>query len=89
MDATQEDRRLERNRPGAVDLLWPDLRQDDIGAFAEFNAPLTSAWKLRLGARLDAADSAARAADGLAFNRVIRDLYVAYNGPDADPHQPE
>jgi hypothetical protein len=83
VDATQEDRRLERKRPGAVDLLWPDLRQDDIGAFAEFTRVLTSAWKLRLGARLDAADSAARAADGLAFNRIIRDLYVAYNGPDA------
>ena len=24
-DATQEERRLERKRPGAVDLLWPDL----------------------------------------------------------------
>ena len=44
---------------------------------------LTADWKLRLGARLDAADSDARAADGLAFNRSIRDLYVAYNGPDA------
>jgi hypothetical protein len=84
VDATQEDRRLERKRPGAVDLLWPDLRQDDLGAFAELTQPLSPAWKLRLGARLDAADSAARAADGLAFNRAIRDLYVAYDGPGAD-----
>ena len=83
VDATGEDRRLERKRPGAVDLLWPDLRQDDFGAFAELTRPLAPAWKLRLGARLDAADSAAGAADGLAFNRVIRDLYVAYNGPGA------
>jgi iron complex outermembrane receptor protein len=84
VDAAQEDRRLERKRPGAVDLLWPDLRQDDLGAFAELTRALTSAWKLRLGARLDTANSAARAADGLAFNRSIRDLYVAYNGPEAN-----
>lgn len=83
-DATQEDRRLERKRPGAVDLLWPDLRQTDVGGFAELVRALTPDWKIRLGARLDAASSAARATDGLAFNRTIRDLYVAYNGPAAD-----
>jgi iron complex outermembrane receptor protein len=82
-DATQEERRLERKRPGAVDLLWPDLRQADVGGFAEITRVLTTDWKLRLGARLDAADSEARAADGLAFNRSIRDLYAAYNGPAA------
>jgi hypothetical protein len=82
-DATQEERRLERKRPGAVDLLWPDLRQVDVGGFAETTRALTADWKLRLGARLDAADSKARAADGLAFNRSIRDLYAAYNGPAA------
>jgi hypothetical protein len=82
-DATQEERKLERKRPGAVDLLWPDLRQADVGGFAEITRALTADWKLRLGARLDAADSEARAADGLAFNRLIRDLYVAYNGPAA------
>ncbi|MDD2763300.1 MAG: TonB-dependent receptor [Opitutaceae bacterium] len=83
MDATREERRLARKRPGAVDLLWPDLGQDDIGGYAEFTRTLTPGWKLRLGARLDAAHSEARAADGLAFSRSIRDLYVAYNGPDA------
>jgi iron complex outermembrane receptor protein len=83
LDATQEERRLERKRPGAVDLLWPDLRQRDVGAFAELTRVLTPDWKLRLGARLDAAQSEARAADGLAFNRTIRDLYLAYNGPGA------
>jgi iron complex outermembrane receptor protein len=83
LDDTQEERRLERKRPGAVDLLWPDLRQNDAGGFAEFTRALTADWKLRLGARLDAAHSEARAADGLAFNRSIRDLYAAYNGPDA------
>jgi iron complex outermembrane receptor protein len=83
LDATQEERRLERKRPGAVDLLWPDLRQNDVGGFAEVTRPLTATWKLRLGARLDVAHSEARAADGLAFNRSIRDLYVAYNGPGA------
>jgi hypothetical protein len=82
-DATQEERRLERKRPGAVDLLWPDLRQADVGGFAEITRALTTDWKLRLGARLDAADSEARAADGLAFNRPIRALYAAYNGPAA------
>ena len=82
-DATREERRLERKRPGAVDLLWPDLRQQDVGGFAELTRPLAAAWKLRLGARLDAAHSEARAADGLAFSRSIRDLYVAYNGADA------
>ena len=82
-DATQEERRLERKRPGAVDLLWPDLRQTDVGGFAEITRALTTDWKLRLGARLDAANSEARAADGLAFNRSIRSLYVAYNGPAA------
>jgi iron complex outermembrane receptor protein len=82
-DATQEERRLERKRPGAVDLLWPDLRQADVGGFAEITRVLTTNWKLRLGARLDAADSEARAADGLAFGRSIRDLYAAYNGPAA------
>ena len=83
LDTTQEERRLARNRPGAVDLLWPDLLQNDAGAFAEYTRALTADWKLRLGARLDAAYSETRAADGLAFNRSIRDLYVAYNGPDA------
>ena len=83
LDANQEERRLERKRPGAVDLLWPDLRQHDVGGFAEVTRPLTAAWQFRLGARLDAAHSEARAADGLAFNQSIRDLYVAYNGPTA------
>lgn len=83
IDATQEDRRLQRNRPGAVDLLWPDLHQQDLGGFAEFTRVMTADWKLRIGARLDTAESEARAADGLAFNRSIRDLYVAYNGPAA------
>ena len=83
VDATQEDRNLQRKRPGAVDLLWPDLHQQDLGAFAELTHPLTPGWKLRLGARLDAAASEARAADGLAFGRVIRSLYAAYDGPAA------
>jgi outer membrane receptor for ferrienterochelin and colicin len=82
-DATREERTLERKRPGAVDLLWPDLRQQDLGGFAEIARALTTDWKLRLGARLDATDSEARAADGLAFNRSIRGLYAAYNGPAA------
>jgi len=80
IDATSEERRLDRKRPGAVDLLWPDLRQDDVGAFAELTRTLNSAWKLRLGGRLDAARSDARTADGLAFGRSIRSLYVLYNG---------
>ncbi len=83
IDATQEDRQLKRNRPGAVDLLWPDLHQQDLGGFAEYVRPLTTDWKLRAGARLDPVESEARDADGLAFNETIRDLYVAYNGPDA------
>jgi iron complex outermembrane receptor protein len=83
VDATQEDRRLERHRPGAVDLLWPDLHQQDLGAFAEYTRGMAGAWKLRLGARLDTTASEAREADGLAFNRTIRALYVAYNGPAA------
>ncbi len=83
VDATEEDRRMERRRPGAVDLLWPDLRQQDLGAFAEYTRRLHGSWKLRLGARLDAVESEARTADGLAFNRTIRALYVAYNGPAA------
>ena len=82
-DGTDEERNMQRKRPGAVDLLWPDLRQTDIGGFVETTRALTAAWKLRLGARLDAASSEARAADGLAFNRTIRDLYAAYNGPSA------
>jgi outer membrane receptor protein involved in Fe transport len=84
IDATEEDRRMERRRPGAVDLLWPDLRQQDLGSFAQYTRRLDGSWKLRLGARLDAVDSEARAADGLAFNRTIRALYVAYNGSAAD-----
>ena len=83
VDATQEDRDLQRKRPGAVDLLWPDLHQQDLGAFAELTHPLAPGWNLRLGARLDAAASEARAADGLAFGRAIRSLYLAYDGPAA------
>jgi len=83
LDATQEDRNLQRKRPGAVDLLWPDLHQQDLGAFAQLIHPLSPDWKLRLGARADAADSEARAADGLAFGRVIRALYAAYDGAAA------
>jgi iron complex outermembrane receptor protein len=82
-DATQEDRRMERHRPGALDLLWPDLHQQDLGAFAEYTRAMTPDWKLRLGARLDTVESEAREADGMAFNRTIRSLYVAYNGPAA------
>ncbi len=74
---------MQRHRPGAVDLLWPDLHQTDLGGFAETTQILSPAWKLRLGARLDAASSEARHADGKAFNTTIRDLYVAYNGPAA------
>jgi iron complex outermembrane receptor protein len=83
VDATQEERRMERHRPGAVDLLWPDLYQQDLGGYAEYTRKMTPDWKLRLGARLDTVKSEAREADGLAFNRIIRDLYVAYNGPAA------
>ena len=83
IDATQEERRLERHRPGAVDLLWPDLNQQDLGGFAEYTRSMTPDWKLRLGTRLDTTGSEARAADGLAFNRTIRGLYVVYNGPAA------
>jgi iron complex outermembrane receptor protein len=83
IDATREDRRMERHRPGAVDLLWPDLHQQDLGAFAEYTRELADAWKLRLGARLDTVRSEAREADGPSFNHTIRDLYVAYNGPAA------
>ena len=83
IDATREDRDLSRRRTGGVDRLWPDLRQDDLGAFAEWTGPLGAGWKLRLGARVDAATSAARAADALAFGRVIRALYATYNGAAA------
>ena len=83
VDATAENRDLERHRPGAVDRLWPDLRQSDLGGFAELTHPISADWKLRLGARLDAARSEARAAGASAFNRPIRDLYVAYNGAGA------
>jgi len=82
-DASNEERRLERRRPTATDLLWPDLCQTDAGAFFEATCPLNSDWKLRAGARVDSSESEARAADGLAFGRTIRSLYVAYNGPAA------
>ena len=82
-DATDETRWLDRNRPGAVDLLWPDIQQDDAGLFAELTHPLAPDWKLRLGARVDTAQSEARAADGPAYGTTVRDLYVAYNGPSA------
>ena len=83
IDGTEEERDLHRQRPGAIDRLWPDLRQSDVGGFAELTHRLGADWKLRLGARLDAARSEARAANATAFNRVIRDLYAAYNGPGA------
>ncbi len=83
VDATGEDRDLTRHRPGAVDRLWPDLQQSDFGGFAELARPVGAGWKLRLGARLDSARSEARAAAASAFNRPIRDLYVAYNGAAA------
>jgi len=78
----QEERRLERHRPGAVTCsgpistsrIWADLRSTPE------NDPRLEA---SARARLDTVKSEARAADGLAFNRIIRDLYVAYDGPAA------
>jgi len=66
------------------DHLWPDVSQDDLGAFAEYQLIPKDRWRLRLGARLDAVSSKAAAADDPSLGgSTIRESYVRFYGPEA------
>ena len=66
------------------DHLWPDVSQDDLAAFAEYQWLSGSDWTLRFGARFDAVSSDAAAADDPSLGgRTVRENYVYFYGPQA------
>jgi iron complex outermembrane receptor protein len=66
------------------DHLWPDVSQEDLGAFAEIRVTAARAWNLRFGLRYDGISSAASAADDPGLGgRTIRENYVWFYGPGA------
>jgi iron complex outermembrane receptor protein len=66
------------------DHIWPDVSQDDAGAFAEYRLMRQSRWNLRLGARFDAVTSKAGAADDPSLRgQTARYWYEFFYGPEA------
>jgi len=66
------------------DPIWPDVSQDDAGAFAEYRLTRQSRWNLRLGARFDAVTSKAKAADDPSLGgQTARYWYEFFYGPEA------
>lgn len=70
------------------DPLWPDVEINAYGAFGEWNWDLDPAWSLRIGGRIDRAESSARRADARlaampGTTTTVRDQYVRFNGPAA------
>jgi iron complex outermembrane receptor protein len=66
------------------DHIWPDVSQDDAGAFAEYQVTSASRSRLRLGARFDAVSSKAAAADDPSLGgESVRYWYEYFYGPEA------
>lgn len=82
-DAVRERFLVPQNRT-LFDHIWPDVSQWNVGAFGEVNADLAPAWHLRVGGRLDYAESEANAVDDVSLGGVpIRQQFVNFFGPDA------
>jgi iron complex outermembrane receptor protein len=66
------------------DHIWPEVSQDDTGAFAEYQLTRQLRWNLRLGARFDAVASKAKAADDPSLGgQTARYWYEFFYGPEA------
>ena len=71
------------------DHIWPDVQRDLVGGFAEVTHDASAVLSLRLGGRIDHAESDARAAnDKIVLGAgsppsTIREQYVRFYGPDA------
>lgn len=89
-DATRE-RFIVATSTTFFDHIWPDVTQSNLGVFAELNADLAPAWHLRVGGRLDYADSDAEDVDDLSIRNIsIRQHFINFYGPDAeDIHREE
>jgi iron complex outermembrane recepter protein len=89
----RDARRTREGRDGRdlVDRIWPDVRNDDLGAFFERRGRIGRNGRWRLGARLDFLRAEARAPDapveGLpgARGTTVRENFLAFHGPTADP----
>jgi len=89
VDATsmaRDARRLRTMRMNGMtfrDHLWPDLIQNDLGAFVESQRTLADAFVLVAGARVDYVDSEARAAGDALGAATVADAWVRFHGADA------
>ncbi|MCP3978393.1 MAG: TonB-dependent receptor [bacterium] len=82
-DALRERRPLATG-VASYDHLWPDVRQDDLGLYAEYGWVPATDWHLRIGARYDRVESEARAADDPGIGgRTVRESYVRFYGAEA------
>lgn len=82
-DATRT-RRMVMSGMTFKDRIWPDATQWDIGGFAEIQADVTDALKLRIGGRVDYVSSDADAVDAPSLQmRTVREQFVRFYGPDA------
>jgi iron complex outermembrane receptor protein len=82
-DALRE-RRMVTSGMTFYDHLWPDVSQEDVGAFAEIRTSAPRNWKLRFGLRYDAVSSAAASADDPGLGgRTVRENYERFYGAGA------
>jgi iron complex outermembrane receptor protein len=64
-----------------TDRIWPDVWQWDLGGFAALDFEIGDDWRMRLGGRVDRAESDARDADAPSLQmRSVRENYVFRNG---------
>ncbi|MFP5212612.1 MAG: TonB-dependent receptor domain-containing protein [Acidobacteriota bacterium] len=85
------DRFLIKKNKTFIDHIWPDANQWNLGNFAELNVDLASTWDLRIGGRIDYAESDADAVDDVILGtKPIRQYFVDYYGSKAsDVHNNE
>lgn len=66
------------------DHLWPEVRQNDVGAFAEYRHALSERWSLRVGARGERTSTSADATGDAALGGgTLEDAYARFYGEDA------
>ncbi len=82
-DAIRERFLIARNAR-FFDHIWPDAKQSDLGAFAELSAELSPSVHLRVGGRIDYAESDAEAVDDPSIRNIpIRQQFINFFGPEA------